>query len=254
MTTRGASRIASGIALVAVLSVVGMVTWSVLHPSDPGPALPPTDGPALGDMTGYVGRVDPSARTVDVAENLFGLRPVMMVMTNDTSIVVGGKEGGIGDLSKDMPVRAFYEVRNDVKYVTSIQVIIDAASRSSVSESRPPVETRPTSSPPAVESKPAAPPAVVSAPPATRPPVTAPPVAAATPRPSLPAPPLPARTPDPSPVGSRTADRPEATEATPPRAAAPVSEAASVTSAARPADTDGGDGSAVIDWLFERRR
>ncbi len=252
MTTRGVSRIAGGIALVAVLSVVGMVTWSVLHPSDPGPSLPLADGPALGDVTGYVGRVDPSARTVDVAENPFGLRPVMMVLTNDTSIMVDGKQGGIGDLSKDVPVRAFYEVRNDVKYVTSIQVITDDASRSSVSQARPPAgATPPVESGPPVASKPAAPPAVEAAAPAIRTPVTAPPVSAATPRLGVPVPPPPARTPDPSPARPRTAGRPAATT---PRPTAPVSEAASVASTVRPADTDVGDGSAVIDWLFERRR
>jgi hypothetical protein len=116
-----------GIAFVAVLSVVGTVAWSLLNRSDHVPPLPLAEGPALGDLTGYVGRIDPGARTIDIAEDLSGLRSVAMVVTDDTSIMVGDKRGGIGDLSKDLPVRAFYEVRNDVTYVTSIQVIIDEA-------------------------------------------------------------------------------------------------------------------------------
>ena len=123
MTTQRASRIAGGVTLVAVLSVVGLVAWSLLDSSDPEPALPLPDAPAMGDVTGYVERVDPGARTVNVAENLDGLRPTLMVVTGDTSIVVRGKHGALADLAKDMPVRAFYEVRNDVKYLTALRVI-----------------------------------------------------------------------------------------------------------------------------------
>jgi hypothetical protein len=233
VTAQRASRIAGGVALVAVLSVVGMVTWSLLNRSDPGPALPLAEGPALGDMTGYVGRVDPLARTVDVTEDLLGLRPVMLAVTDDTSIMVHGKQGGLGDLSKDMPVRVFYEVRNDVKYVTSIQVITADAT-------------------PVAEARPVAPAAVVSASQTTPSPAPAPPLTAATPPPTPP-PPTPAspprRAPDPSPAGQTARRSP------PPRVAAPATEAASPpVSVTRPAETEAGDGSAAVDWLFESRR
>jgi hypothetical protein len=230
VTTQRASRIAGGIALVAVLSVVGVAAWSLLNPSDPGPALPLPDAPAMGDITGYVERVDAGARTVDVAENLLGLRPTMMVVTNDTSITVRGKQGALADLTKDMPVRAFYEIRNDVKYLTALQVIT-----SDPADARPAVEPVPAP-PPVVASRPASPP----------PPAPAAPVMAVTPRPSTPP-----RAAPPAPVAASTT-APPAPAATPSPAPAATPSPAPV---ARVADPDAvGDGSAVIDWLLTESR
>ena len=231
MSMRGAARIAGGIALVAVLSVVVIVAWSMLNQSDPAPSAPLAEGPALGDLTGYVGRVDRKARTVEVSENSAGLRPVTMAVTDDTSISVRGKQGGLGDLTKDLPVRAFYEVRNDVKYVTSIQVIADDA-----------------------RGKVASPPAVVSAPPPTRPPASAAPEMSAPSTPASASPAarsVPPRMADPVPASFETAT-PAASA--PPRAAEAVSPPSPTTLAARPADTPAGDGSAVIDWLLRESR
>lgn len=214
MTTQRASRIAGGIALVAVLSVVAIVAWSILNPSDPGPALPVADVPARGDITGYVERVDAGARTVDVAENLLGLRPTMMVVTNDTSIMVRGKQGALADLTRDMPVRAFYEVRNDVKYLTALQVIT-----SDPVDARPAVEPVPT--PPAIASGPASPP---SAAPTAAPVMIVTPRPTTSPRPATPAP-VAASTP-PSPAPAVRVVEPDAV----------------------------GDGSAAIDWLLTESR
>lgn len=157
---RGVSRIAGGIALAAALSVAAIVVWSALNRPAPAPATRLAEGPSLGDLTGYVGRVDLTARTVEVAENLLGQHPVTMSVTNDTSITVRGRPSGLGDLTKDLPVRALYEVRNDVKYVTSI-VTDDARAPA---PSAAPVETKsPT------KTTPATPPAVAAAPPTARP-------------------------------------------------------------------------------------
>ena len=163
MTARGLSGIAGAVAIVAVLVVTAMATWSVLRPSDhETPQI--AGGPALGDLTGYVGRVDRESRTIDVSTSLLGVRPVILNVTNDTSIMVRGKQGALGDLSKDMPVRVSYEVRDDVKYVTSIQVVTEEAQASRESETtlavetKPPVEAKPPAEAKApVEAKPAPP-------------------------------------------------------------------------------------------------
>jgi len=166
-------------------------------------------------------------RTVEIAENLVGLRPVAMAVTDDTSIVVRDKRGGLGDLTKDLPVRAFYEVRNDVKYVTSIKVIADDAQATvptpASADTRPPVEAQsPT------ETEPLAPPDVASALPAARP--------------------VPPSMTDRVSASFKTAASPAPT---PSRAPAPTAEAAPSASAARPADTEVGDGSAAVDWLLK---
>jgi len=273
VTAQGLSKIAGGIAVVAVVVVTGMVTWSLLRPSDPDPiqvseAPRPGEAPQLGDMTGYVGRVDPDTQMIVVSASLVGANPVMLVVNSAASITVQGKPSGLRDLSKDMPVRVVYEVRDDVKYATSIQVVTDEAQASRGSETKPAVETPPPAEAkpsvevkapvevkPPVEAKPA-PPVVSPAPPATRPPATAPPVTAATPRPTPPAlEPVKPRAPEPPPASIQAAGPPAAK---PPRAPAATTEAAPVppprVSAPRPAETDVGDGSAAIDWLLKESR
>ena len=253
MTAQGLSKIAGGIAVVAVVVVTGMVTWSLLRPSDPdsiqvSEAPRPGEAPQLGDMTGYVGRVDPDTQMIVVSASLVGANPVMLVVNSAASITVQGKPSGLRDLSKDMPVRVVYEIRDDVKYATSIQVVTEEAQAPRGSETKPAVETKPPveAKPPAeakpsvevktpvevkppVEARPA-PPVVSPAPPATRPPATVPPVTAATPRPTPPV--L-------EPVKPRVPEPP----LPPPRVSAP-----------RPAETDVGDGSAAIDWLLKESR
>ena len=290
MTAQGLSKIAGGIAIVAVVMVTGMVTWSLLRQSDPdsiqvGEAPRPGEAPRLGDMTGYVGRVDPDTQMIVVSASLVGANPVMLVVNSAASITVQGKPSGLRDLSKDMPVRVVYEVRDDVKYATSIQVVTEEAQAPRESETKPAVETKPpvevkapieakppVEANPPMEAKPTAeakapvqvkppieakpaPPVVSPAPPATRPPATVPPVTAATPRPTPPAlEPVKPRAPEP-PRASIQAARPPV--AKPPRAPAATTEVAPVpprVSAPRPAETDVGDGSAAIDWLFKESR
>ncbi len=146
MTTQGVARIAGGVAVAVMLAVAGIVTWSWYSKSDPVASLTTEDGPRMGDLTGYVGRIDRSTQTVDVSESMLGLRPISLVVTNDSSILVRGKQGGLGDLWKDMPVRVYYEVRNDVRYATSIQVLSDetpSATPSAPVASRPAPAVRP---------------------------------------------------------------------------------------------------------------
>jgi hypothetical protein len=199
------SRIALGIAVVTVLGVTGLVTRNLLWPDDPDASLQRTGGKVLGDMAGYVGQVDREAHTVDVSSSPLGIRPVVVVVTNDTAIVVNGKQGGLGDLWKDLPVRVYYEVRDNARYATSIQVNSGdtLASSPAGTVSAPASETKPVVEPPAsVDAKETkAPPAQASAPvqPAPTSPPPSPPLAVQPP--PSPSPPVltGARTPTPGP-------------------------------------------------------
>lgn len=258
MNVQRISTIIGIIAIAAVMVIGAVATWSALRPPETGPA-PVAEGPSLGDLTGYVGRVDGTGRTVDVTENLHGQHPTMLVVTNDTAIVVHGKPGNFGDLTKDMPVRVFYEVRNDVKYVTSLQVIADSAqatrapaadplaadSKSPAEATTPPAvaAVEPKAAPPVVEPKPAAPA------PEPKPPVAAKPPAPPTPTPE-PKPPVaskPPVVPAPS-VESKpaVAAKPPAPEPkpqveskppAPPAAAKPPATAGAITETRRPPET-----------------
>ena len=138
MTAQRLSRIAAGIAIVTVLGVTALVTRNVLWPDDPDASLQRNGGKVMGDMAGYVGRVDREARTVDISTSPLGIRPVVLLVTNETAIVVNGKQGAIGDLWKDLPVRVLYEVRDNARYATSIQVTAgDSLAASPAAKDRP---------------------------------------------------------------------------------------------------------------------
>jgi hypothetical protein len=277
VTTQGLSRIAGGIAIVAVLAVSGMVAWSVLRHQDPDLALHQAEAPRsgepirLGDLTGYLGLIDAAGGTIVVAANPTGADPVTFAVANDAEVTVHGKQGGLGDLSKDMPVRVFYEVRNEVKHVTSIQVVADRqpAPAPVTSEPKPPAEAKtapeatapkpsaavtpaPTAKPapeakpamdikPAVGSRPVPPPAasapapVESKPPTeSKPPLEVKPVAPTVARPPAAAAPAPA---------------PSAPAVTPRPAPAPPAAAPPAPPRAPAARDD--DGSAAVDWLLQ---
>ena len=280
MTAQGLSRIAGGVALAAVLVIAGLVARSLFRGPEPEFVPQLAGGPATGDMSGYLGRIDRAAGTIDVAGDLVGLRPVSLAVTHDTSITVLGKPGSLADLSKDMPVRVFYEVRHDVKYVTAIQVTeappaaqahVAPAAGSGVGVGGA-TDTRPADNMPATEPKPVAEPrpagdttagraapaekAVVAAttPPAvTLPPPAAPP--ATTPSTPRPAPPV--ASPPAQPPATRAPSSPpppvQALAPTPAKASQPVASTEGTAGAAprRPAESDVADGTAAIDWLLK---
>jgi hypothetical protein len=267
VTTQGLSRIAGGIAIVAVLVVSGMVAWSVLRHQDPDLAGQQAETPRsgepirLGDLTGYVGLIDAAGGTIVVAANPTGADPVTLAVANDAPVTLHGKQGGLADLSKDMPVRVFYEVRNEVKHVTSIQVVADRPQAASTPEAkpaepkpagaRPAPETRPAEAKPAVEVKPTAgrpvppPPATQTQPPVeSRPPAESKPPGEVKPVPPAMARPPAAAAPAPPPSGPAITPRPAPV---PPAVAPPAPPRAP---AAQPAERDD-DGSAAVDWLLK---
>jgi hypothetical protein len=279
VTAQELSRIAGAIALAAVLVIAGLVAWSTLRTPEQEFVPQLAGGPAMGSMTGYLGRVDRNAHTIDVAEDRVGVRAVSLAVTNDTAITVHGKAGGLVDLSKDMPVRVFYEVRNDVKYVTAIQVVAEEprathanATAASGPEGKDSTEAKPagaqplTDQKPVAESKPIAetkPVAETTPPGDSRPvgeskpvPVTKPAgEARAVPPVPSPATPVPSPRTQPGPTSSVQAPAPPAVKpsrpAPSPTEAAPAAPARTATTPQRPTDSDVIDGTAAIDWLLK---
>lgn len=171
-------------------------------------------------MTGYVGRVDSAAQTIAIAEDPGGARLVEFRVTADTAIRIRGQGASFSDLSRDMRARAYYEVRGEVKYLTSLEVPDDgrAAAQRPVAEA--------TADKQAPAAAPPSPPAVAAAETARIAPGTRP-----------------------SPTSD--AGRPHPTTA-------PATERARRVSPHAPdapgADTEANDGTAAIDWLLEQSR
>lgn len=246
MTAQGLSRIAGGVALVAVLVIAGLVARSALRGTEPDFVPQLAGGPAAGDLTGYLGRIDPRAGTIDVAQDPGGLHPMSLVVTGETAITLHGQPVRLGDLSKDMPVRVSYEVRDDVKYATAVEAT-DAApvARATVA---PPAgvptggapETRSPDSGPAGEATAGAEPKALAPPPAS--PIAPPPT------PPVVQPP-PSRAPS-SPAPAHASAVPQAASLRPTSRATGPATASGAPTPRRPADSDVGDGTAAIDWLF----
>jgi hypothetical protein len=180
-------QLVAGGGVLVVLGAAALMLWPLLWPPNPDASAQLVDGRLISEATGYVGRIDRDARTVDVSASLVGWRPVVVVVDESTTITVQDREGGFGDLWKDMPVRVSYELVGDTRLARWIEVVTGDGepSRPLVGEGG----TQPASSssvtlpsPPALSPDPpiALPPA-----PALAPTVASPPAAAA-PAPALP--------------------------------------------------------------------
>ncbi len=271
----------AGGGMLVVLGAAALMLWPLVWPPDPDASVQLVNGRMIGEATGYVGRIDRDARTVDVSASLVGWRPIVLIVNETTAILVQNRQGGFGDLWKDMPVRVSYEVVGDARLARSIEVVTGDAepSRSAVNGAvREPVTPPPTGAPRAVVSPVpavASPPAIAPTPAVAPPPVVGPPAAARAPEPApvrpptsaAPAPtavvPPPAK-PAPAPVVEpRAVEAPRRVEAPPveapqrgepaARVPRPEPEAPSAARSSRPAETDPGDGAAAIDWLLKER-
>lgn len=233
-TPRGTlGRLVKSIAAVGALGVAGvgaLVLWSLLSPPDPDASVRLVNGRRMGETLGYVARVDRESQTVDVSASLLGLHPVMVAVNGETLIMVHDRQGGFGDLWKDLPVRVAYEVLGDTRVARAIEILTGHASDI-----------------PRSSNGPAVPPAV----------------AAPSLRPVLENPPTPARgpaSPPPPTAGRRPLAEPPARPAQPTAAKGPLtrSETSGAGIQERPADesadADVKDGTAAIDWLIKGSR
>jgi len=174
-------QLVAGGGVLVVLGAAVLMLWPLLWPPNPDASAQLVDGRLISEATGYVGRIDRDARTVDVSASLVGWRPVVVVVDESTTITVQDREGGFGDLWKDMPVRVSYELVGDTRLARWIEVMTGDGE-----PSRPVVDeggTQPASSssvalpsPPALSPDPplALPPAPALAPTVASPPAAAP--------------------------------------------------------------------------------
>lgn len=115
--------------MVVVLGAAAMMLWPLLWPPDPDASVQLVNGRLVGETSGYVGRVDRTTQTVDISSSLVGWRPIMVVVNDQTAIMVQNRQGGFGDLLKDLPVRVSYEVVGDRRLAKSIEVVTEDSER-----------------------------------------------------------------------------------------------------------------------------
>ena len=79
-------------------------------------------GQVLAEAQGRVETVERATGIIRVSSGFLGLMSVELVVTPETLIVVGDKEGGFGDLREGDHVIATYEVRPDTSWVKRVEV------------------------------------------------------------------------------------------------------------------------------------
>ncbi len=190
------------------------------------PAQSVGDNAPAGQLEGRVWKVDPDAGTIHVSARIFGLGATPLVVTSETLVVVGAKEGGLGDLREGLRVRVRWEKRQDARLARTVEVVGGAGD---AAPARGPAAPAPVNvAPSSQERAPAEPPRAETppkAPPRTGSPTPAPPASVRAPAPA----------PRPAPAQAQRA----ATPGTPGETAAPSRE------------PDVTDPSAVIDWLLK---
>jgi len=122
--------------MVMVLGAAALMLWPLLWPADPDAVVQLVSGHLIGETSGYVGRVNRDAQTVDVSSSLIGWRPIVLVVNEETSILVQNRQGGFGDLSKDLPVRVSYEIVGDRRLARSIEIVTDEREHSRAAATR----------------------------------------------------------------------------------------------------------------------
>jgi hypothetical protein len=120
--TRRLPKLGPAVWIMLVLAVLGFGLWTLLRPADLDASLRWQDGRLVGNIEGFVAGVDSRERRVDISSSRFGFDSIALVVTDDTTIVVHGKQGGLGDLWKDLTVRVTYELHGDVRMAKAIEV------------------------------------------------------------------------------------------------------------------------------------
>ena len=258
----GNSRIISLAAAVGSLTLLAAAIF-LLWPADPSD----TAGldQADGETIGWVSKVE--ADTIHVNSGPFGGGVVPLLVTKNTRITVGSKEGWFEDIRPGGQVKVVYHVAHGKRLARSVELLVDEGPRRPV-RAEPRVKSAAggaaaervptkalagnpaTSEPRALEVHPTTPP-VAAAPPPGRPaqpemrPAQAQATEPAPPRTSSPG----GRVTGPTENGGRTPDavRPQ------PAIRSAVGAGRS-SEAPRAAEGESTDGAAAVDWLLKSRR
>lgn len=76
-----------------------------------------------GEAQGRVQAVEAKPGIIHVSSGFLGLMSVPLVVTSDTLIIVGDKEGGFGDLREGARVKAVYDVGGDILRARRVEVL-----------------------------------------------------------------------------------------------------------------------------------
>jgi hypothetical protein len=128
----GAAAITTGAAALAAVSALPAPTVTGFLLSRSGrPVAPLSLSVSLvddvrGQVTGWVKAVAPESGIIRVSSGTFGLRSLALVVTPETIIIVGDKEGGFGDIREGARVEAAYAGHPGGLRARRVEVFADA--------------------------------------------------------------------------------------------------------------------------------
>ena len=105
-----------GLSTLVVAAVILAVSRLVV------PMVPGLVGEVLAEARGRVEMVEPETGVIRVSSGFLGLMSVELVVTPETLIVVGDKEGGFTNIREGERVVATYEVRPDTLWAKRVEV------------------------------------------------------------------------------------------------------------------------------------
>lgn len=104
---------------VTQLAVLMLPKWRAIVPLLRGASL-------VSEARGRVETVERETRTIRISSGFLGLTSVALIVTDDTLIVVGEKEGGFGDIRQGEPVVVAYEVGPGAWQAKRVEVVLPA--------------------------------------------------------------------------------------------------------------------------------
>jgi hypothetical protein len=121
---RGLTALAAGLVLLAAGAVLVRTPapWILRASEYEASAVSRVGHGGHGEAQGRVQTVEPETGVIRLSSGFLGLMSVAIVLTPDTVIVVGDKEGGFGDIRQGERVLAAYEVRSGVLEATRVEV------------------------------------------------------------------------------------------------------------------------------------
>lgn len=93
-------------------------------------------GEVLAEARGRVVTVEPETGVIRVSSGFLGLLSVELVVTPETLIVVGDKEGGFANIREGKRVVATYEVRPDTLWAKRVEVVVQGSAIASPADLR----------------------------------------------------------------------------------------------------------------------
>ncbi len=253
----GHSRLLSLLAMVGSLGLLATIIFMLW------PANPSDTAGVDGEAVGWVSKVE--SNTIHVNSGPFGGGIVPLQVTRSTKVTIGSKEGWFEDIRPGGQVKVLYQTVNGNRIARTVELLVEEGPKRPIrpetrvksasgaaGADRVPARTAVTSGPPNAEPKPIE---AVSKPPAVTPPAAAPTETRAPARVERPH----AQAAEPSgPRSTTPASRPSAENgarsAEPARSQSPVPPPTRASETPRPADGDGTDGAAAVDWLLKSRR